>query len=79
MNIIILVITHHNSLYLSFRLLDVQSGLKFYIFPLTHVEVWTGFVWLMIGTLNVVQPSAIVFCKRGLFCFVLVILCVAVQ
>jgi len=43
------------------------------------VEVWTGFVWLMIGTLNVVQPSAIVFFKRGLFCFVLVISCVAVQ
>jgi hypothetical protein len=46
-------------------------------FPLNHVEVWTGFVWLMIGTLNILRPSAIILCKRVLcfgVSFVLVIL-----
>jgi len=38
-------------------------------FPLNHVEVWTGFVWLMIGTLNIVRPSDIIFCKRRVLCF----------
>jgi len=38
-------------------------------FPLNHVQVWTGFVWLMIGTLNMVQPSAIIFCNRRVLCF----------
>jgi hypothetical protein len=41
-------------------------------FPLYHVEVWTGFVWLLIGTLDMVQP--LVFCKEefsvlDFFCF----------
>lgn len=33
-------------------------------FPLSHMEVWTRFVLLMIGTLNMVRPLAIIFCKR---------------
>ena len=52
-------------------------------FPVNHVELWTGFVWLMIRTLNMVQPSAIIFCKRKVLCFgvsfLLVILYVALQ
>jgi len=37
-------------------------------FPLNHVEVWTGFVWLTIGSLNIVRPSAIIFCKTRVIC-----------
>jgi len=33
-------------------------------FPLNHVEVWTVFVCLIIGTLNMVRTSAIMYCKR---------------
>jgi len=33
-------------------------------FPLNHVGVWTGFVWLMMGSLNMVWTSAIIFCKE---------------
>ena len=46
-------------------------------FPLNHVEVWTWFVWLTIGSLNMVWTSAIILCKRFLcfgLSFVLVIL-----
>jgi len=47
-------------------------------FPLNHVGVWTGFVWLTMGSLNMVWTSAIIFCKRRFLClglsFVLVIL-----
>ena len=38
-------------------------------FPLNHMEVRTGFVWLMIGSLNIVRPSAIIFCKTRVLCF----------
>jgi len=38
-------------------------------FPLNHVEVWIGFVRLMIGTQNIVWPSAIIFCKTRVLCF----------
>jgi hypothetical protein len=38
-------------------------------FPLNHVEVWTGIVWLMIESLNIVQLLAIIFCKRRVLCF----------
>ena len=52
-------------------------------FPLNHVEVSTGFVWLMIGTLYMVRPSAIILCKRRVLCFgfsfVVVILYVSIQ
>jgi hypothetical protein len=33
-------------------------------FPLYHVEVWTGFVWLILGNLNMVWPSVIILCKE---------------
>jgi len=42
---------------------------SFSYFPLNHVEVWTGFVWLTIGSLNIVRPSAIIFCKTRGICF----------
>ena len=38
-------------------------------FPLNHMEVKTCFVWLMIGSLNTVRPSAIIFCKTRVLCF----------
>jgi len=38
-------------------------------FPLNNVEVWTGFVWLTIGSPNIVRPSAIIFCKTRVICF----------
>ena len=42
---------------------------SFSYFSLNHVGNWTGFVWLMIVSLNMVQPSAIIFCKRRVLCF----------
>jgi len=42
---------------------------SFSYFPLNHVEVCTGFVWLTIGSLNTVRPSAIIFCKTRVLCF----------
>jgi hypothetical protein len=38
-------------------------------FPFNHVGVWTSFVWLMTESLNMVWPSAIIFCKRRVICF----------
>jgi len=38
-------------------------------FPLNHVDMWTGFVWLTIGSLHIVRPSAIIFCKTRVICF----------
>jgi len=47
------------------------------------MEVWIGFVWLLTGTLSMVRPFAIIFCKRRVLSFgvsfVLVILYVAMQ
>jgi hypothetical protein len=52
-------------------------------FPLNYVEVWTGFVWFMIGAVNMVQPSAIIFFRRRVLCcgisFVSVNLYIAMQ
>ena len=52
-------------------------------FPFNYVEVWTGFVWLMIGTLNMLRPSLTILCERSVLCFglsfVLVILYIAMH
>jgi len=64
MNLIFLIITYLNSLCFSFYLLDVHSWLKTLCFALNHVDLWTGFVRLMNGTLSMVRPSAIAFCMR---------------
>ena len=52
-------------------------------FPLKEVKLHTGFVWLMIGTVNILRPTAVIFCQRRVLCFglsfVLGILYVAMQ
>jgi hypothetical protein len=60
--------TSLNSLCFSFHLLGCLVITTISYFPLNHVEVWTAFVWLMIGTVNMLWPSAIILCKRRVLC-----------